>query len=336
MDYENKYLKYKNKYLKLREELISQGINVDEMLDEALGKWGDLKKGMQAAKQGMQNAKANAPKKTSGFTNILKQAKDVAEKNIDKAINKGKDMKREFKAGQNLKKGCEDPGLTGREEDRKTLLNKGVDKDMIDEIMAKTDKTSRFNKYCQLVGNQSGGNIDSDIFIPNNDLSEINLTETPNVFDQVGGDRDLFGIDRPLTREESIASDAADAVGAGPIGKAVAIKSAPPPVPIPAAAPAPNPQKSTTTTNVRNVYNYFDPLYPAYTVPAYNTVVTTTPLYTVPVNTFPILKRNDNFFLDDDEPPRRTSRRKTSRRKSSRRSSKRSSKRKTPKRRSRK
>ena len=78
MDYENKYLKYKNKYLKLREELISQGINVDQILEEELSK-----------------------------------------------------------------------------------ISNNVE--------------------------QNGGGRD-DIFIPSNELTEMNLTETPNVFDQEGGD----------------------------------------------------------------------------------------------------------------------------------------------------
>jgi hypothetical protein len=214
MDYTSKYLKYKNKYLELRKELIAQGVNVDEMMGEAMNK----------------------------------------------------------------------------------LSSEPV---------------------------QTGGN-DEDIFIPSQEFSEMNLTETPNVFDQEGGDVDSYGIDRPLTEEQSKAADAGAAAGAAAAIKAVS----------PSAAPVPNPQKSTTTTNVRNVYNYFDPLYPTYTVPGYNTVVTTTPLYTVPVNTFPVLKRNNDFFLDDS-PVRRTSRR-TSRRKSSRRISRKSSRRKSSRRSSRK
>ena len=43
MDYNNKYLKYKNKYLKLREELISQGVDVDKLMKESLNQLGNKK-----------------------------------------------------------------------------------------------------------------------------------------------------------------------------------------------------------------------------------------------------------------------------------------------------
>ena len=210
MNYENKYLKYKNKYLKLREELISQGVNVDEILEQELG----------------------------------------------------------------------------------NISNK--------------------------VEQNGGGN--NDIFISNNELSEMNLSDTPNGFEQEGGDL-VFSEAKSGTPQPdgSVGPPLPSRVTDTDTGRVVASD-------LKISSPAPNPQRSTTTTNVRNVYNYFDPLYPTYTVPGYNTVVTTTPVYSVPSNTFPILRRNDDFFLDD-EPPRRTSRR-TSRRKSSRRSSKRKSSRK--------
>jgi len=229
MDYGKKYLKYKSKYLKLREELISQGINVDEILEAELSKIS--------------------------------------------------------------------------------------------------------NKF-----EQNGGGSD-DIFIPSNELTEMNLTETPNVFDQEGGyvesrpgtPQDDGGIGPPIPgRNEP---------GDGRIPYAVSqppphIISTPTPAPVPAAA-SPSPQKSATTTNVYNVNPYFDPLYPTYAVPGYNTVVTSNPLYSTPINTFPILRRNDNYFLDDESPRRtskRSSKRKSSKRSSKRKSSKRSSKRKSSRR----
>ena len=175
-----------------------------------------------------------------------------------------------------------------------------------------------------------GGNYD----LNQQELTEMNLSETPTIFNQDGGyipakvgSPQPDGTLGPPIPERFEEGDVGVGVPGLPYAKSPVVSS-PPPVPPRVSSPSPaNSQK--TTTNVRNVYNYFDPLYPTYTVPAYNPVVTRS-IYTVPTNTFPILKRNDDFFLDN-EPPRRTSRR-TSRRKSSRRKS---SKRKSSKRRSR-
>ena len=238
MNYENKYLKYKNKYLQLRQELISQGVDVDQYMNE-------------------------------------------------------------------------------------NLKNLNI---------------------------QSGGG-DNDIFVSNQELtelklSELNLTETPNIFDQEGGyvaPRPGTG-DAPPIPGRSEPGDGGIPYAISPSSPPRPLLPKPPPAPAPAPpapapappAPAPSSQK-TTTTNVRNVYNYFDPLYPSYTVPAYNTVVTSAPLFTVPKNTFPILRSNNDFYSDDyDEPtPRRRSKKKSSRKSSKRKSSKRkSSKRKSSKRKS--
>ena len=202
MNYENKYLKYKNKYLKLREELISQGINVDQIMEQELSK----------------------------LSNNVKQ---------------------------------------------------------------------------------SGGGSD-DIFLPSQELTEMNLSDTPNVFDQEGGGllEDIQSKRGNLNRVVSPAQSEIDSF------RAASPPPAPPLPPVrnvsaaapaaaapsvrnvsaaaPAAAPPPNPQKSTTTTNVRNVYNLVDPYYSTFTVPAYNTVIST-PVYTVPTNTFPILKEVMTF-----------------------------------------
>ena len=216
---------------------------------------------------------------------------------------------------------------------RQELINQGHD---VDALMNEAMEKIQTNENVQT----GGGN---DIFIQSGELSEMNLSDTPNVFDQEGGDYVYSPARSGTTQPDgSIAPSIPSRVTDTDTGRVVAsanpitLKTPSPP----AAAPAPNPQKSTVTTNVKNYYNYidpyFDPLYPvSYTVPGYNTVVTTNPIYSVPVNTFPILKRNDDFFLDDDEPVRRrrSSKRRTSKRRTSRKSSKRkSSKRRTSRR----
>lgn len=232
---------------------------------------------------------------------------------------------------------------------RQELINQGHDVDaLMNEAMEKIQTNENV---------QTGGG--DDIFISNAELSEMNLSDTPNVFDQEGGyapnlaELDIGKRNLQAPKDASGKPIAPKNVFKSPVSSPVSSPIPPaPPLPGsvgptgptgpsgpsgPSAAPAPNPQKSTTTTtNVKNYYNYFDPLYPvSYTVPSYNTVVTTTPLYSVPVNTFPILKRNDDFFLDDDEPVRRrrSSKRSSKRRTSKRRTSRKSSKRKSSKRR---
>ena len=216
---------------------------------------------------------------------------------------------------------------------RQDLINQGHD---VDALMKEAMEKVQTNGNTQTNENvQTGGG--DDIFVSNTELSEMNLSDTPNVFDQEGGDLASETAAQLEWERQNPGRSVLD------YAKQESLKATPPgytpvstpgytPVSTPAAAPAPNPQKSTTTTNVKNYYNYFDPLYPvSYTVPSYNTVVTSTPLFTVPVNNFPILKRNDDFFLDDDEPvrrrrsSRRSSKRKSSKRKSSKRSSKRRS-----------
>ena len=233
MDYGKKYLKYKNKYLQLRKELISQGVDVDKILNEEISKLGN---------NNQQNNTEN--------------------------------------------------------------------------------------------NNQQNGGGDN-IFITNNELTEMNLTETPNVFDQEGGyvlqrdgsEQDDGTLGPPIPGRPEPSDDKAG------IPYAVSPVSPPRPTSPKPTSSQPNPQKSTT--NVRNVYNYFDPLYPTYTVPGYNTFVRTPGIYPVPRNTFSILKSNDDFFLDDDDYLPRKSSRKKSKRKSSRKKSKRkSSKRKSSKRKS--
>jgi hypothetical protein len=94
---------------------------------------------------------------------------------------------------------------------------------------------------------------------------------------------------------------------------------------------SPVPPKNTTTTNII-LYDYFDPLYPFYRIPKYNEPYYRTPLYVVPKNNFLYVDVSD----DEDKPKRRSKRRsrKTSKRKNSRKTSKRKNSRKTSKKRS--
>ena len=135
------------------------------------------------------------------------------------------------------------------------------------------------------------------------------------LLEQEGGDVDGFGIDRPLTKAETIAADA---------GAAAAIKAVQNQTQV--ASPTASPNSVT--------YNIFDPLYPRYVVPRYD-VLPVNPIFKVPSNNFDYYDRDDDIDIPVRSSKRRSSKRRTSKRRTSkRRTSKKTSKRRTSKRRS--